>query len=842
MEMTVRLSEVDRTQTSMVGGKAANLGELTRVSGVVVPEGVCVTTDAFSALVAGSPEIGAAVDQLDLMSPVEDAGVAALCAQIRRLIEHAAIPRDLVAALSEFLAAGDEGAAWVVRSSATAEDMPSASFAGQHESYLGLHGIDAVLEAMRRCWASLFTERAATYRRRNGVGHRSTSMAVVVQRMVPANASGVMFTADPVSGDRTVVALEAGLGTGEAVVSGSVVPQGVKLRDGEIVERTENGRSILSDKEVRDLAGTGRRIEDHFGCPQDIEWCLRDGTFFIVQSRPITTLFPIPPRDDDKPHVYLSVGHQQMMTDALRPLGLSFWQMLAARPMHEAGGRLFVDVTEQLASRAGRAALLSMLNRDPLIRSAVDALLQRGFLATAPEQEAASKAPPPARATPPVSDPDPAIVGDLIAQSEVAVAEARRRLSGKSGNALFDVIAEDVAALKRQLTTPQSSQALMAGIEAMWWLNDHIAEWLGEAGIADTISQSVDNNITSRMGLDLLDVADTIRPHAQAVSFLRQFGNGSSLSDLTQVEGGSGALEAINGFLAKYGMRCAGEIDITRPRWREQPAAIVPMILANVDRFQPGEAKRRFDAGLARAQGAEQSVLQRLRALLDGEAKAARTKAVIDRMRAFIGYREYPKYGWMSRIDLHKEAMLGEAQHLVDRGVLERVDDIFFLRFDELREVVRTQQANHGLIAARRAEFAVYERLASPRVLTSDGESLFGNLKRDDLPANAMPGLAVSTGCVEGRARVVTDTAISDFEPGDILVTAYTDPSWTPLFMAVAGLVTEAGGQMSHGAVIAREYGLPAVVAVQDATRRIQDGQMIRVDGTSGVVTILPTE
>jgi pyruvate,water dikinase len=845
MEFTVGLQEINRGQISLVGGKAVNLGELTKVDGIIVPTGFCVTTHAFVASMAHSPDVAAAVDRLDALPAGNGAATAQLAASIRRLIKQATVAGAIVGSISEVVHKDAGNVAWAVRSSATAEDMPTASFAGQHESYLNLRGVDAILDAVRRCWASLFSDRAVIYRQRNGIEHRSSKMAVIVQHMVPADASGVMFTADPVSSDRSIVAIEACAGTGEALVSGAVVPQGLKLRDGEIIGATGDGHAILSDDKARELAGIGRRIEAHFGSPQDIEWCLFDDAFLIVQSRPITTLFPIPPRDDSERHVYLSVGHQQMMTDAIRPLGLSVWQMLAARPMHEAGGQLFVDITEQLASPASRTALMGALNRDPLIRSAVEELLARGFVADLGDQDASSGSPMPAplrvmSTISPEENLDPAIVADLIAQSEIAVTDAKQSLETKSGNELFDFIADDLAALKRQLANPVSMQALMTGINATWWLNDHLYEWLGETGIADVLSQSVDNNITSRMGLDLLDVADAIRPHADAVSFLRRVDASASLADLAQVNGGIETLEAINGYLVKYGMRCAGEIDITRTRWREQRAVLVPMILANIDRFQPGEAERRFEAGLTRANAAEEDVLRQLRALPDGAVKAAKTKDAIERMRAFIGYREYPKYGWVCRIDLHKQAMLREAQRLVDRAVLDRVDDIFYLRFDELREVVRTQRADRDLIIARRAEFAVHVRLAPPRVLTSDGELNFGRIERDDLPTNALSGLAVSAGSVEGRARVVADAATPDIEAGDILVTAYTDPSWTPLFLTVTGLVTEAGGQMSHGAVIAREYGLPAIVAVRDATRRIRDGQRIRVDGTNGLVTILP--
>lgn len=836
MQSIVSLGDVDRSHTALVGGKAANLGELSRIPGIAVPPGFCITTHAFDAHVGKAPDIAAAIERLE-REPHGAAGADAdPGAAIRALIEQVPVSGALVSAIAACLAEGGEGAAWAVRSSATAEDMPAASFAGQHASWLDVRGLDAVLAALRRCWASLFTARAVTYRQRNGIAHGGTAMAVVVQRMVPARASGVLFTADPVSGDRTVVAIEACAGSGDALAAGAVVPDSVRLRGDQVIGRTGRDRSLLSDDEARTLAMLGRRIERHFGQPQDIEWCALDGDFRIVQSRPITTLFPVPQRDDGQRHVYLSVGHQQMMTDAMKPLGLSFWQMLAARPMHEAGGRLFVDITAQLASPAGRKVLLATLNRDPLIKSAVHALLERGFVAALPEP-AVQPAPAPAPLSPVA--PDPALVGELIRASENAVAAARRRLAAASGNELFDLLAEDVAALKRQLTAPDSMRALMAGIDALWWLDDHLAAWLGERGLADILSQAVDHNVTSQMGLDLLDVADAVRDHPAAVSFLRRFDDGVLLSDLARVDGGRAALDAIERYLEQYGMRCAGEIDVTRPRWRERPVALVTMILANVDRFAPGEARRRVEAGLARARATEQDVLHRLRACPDGATKAAQAKDAIDRLRAFTGYREYPKYGWMCRLDLYKQAMLREAEGLVREGVLDRLDDIFFLRFDELRDVVRTRRAGRDRIAVRRAEFAAHERLVPPRVLTSDGEGLFGALECAGLPAGALAGLGVSAGIVEGRARIVTDMAAADIAPGDILVTTYTDPGWTPLFLAVAGLVTEAGGQMSHGAVIAREYGLPAVVAVQDATRRIREGQRIRLDGTHGVVTVL---
>jgi pyruvate,water dikinase len=286
-------------------------------------------------------------------------------------------------------------------------------------------------------------------------------------------------------------------------------------------------------------------------------------------------------------------------------------------------------------------------------------------------------------------------------------------------------------------------------------------------------------------------------------------------------------------------MRGPGEIDITRPRWREHPLMLVPMILANVKTFEPGAATRQFEQGRAEAARKEAELLARLRALPDGERKAEETKRMIDRLRAFAGYREHPKYAMVSRYFVYKRALMQEAERLVQAGAIDEREDIFFLRFDELEEVMRTHSVDQQLVRARRDAFRSYESLTPPRVLTSEGEMLSGSYRRSGLPAGALVGLAVSSGIVQGRARVVLDMAEAKLAPGDILVTAYTDPSWTPLFVAISGLVTEVGGLMTHGAVIAREYGLPAVVGVENATRLIRDGDFIRVNGTEGWVLVI---
>ncbi|MCX4673289.1 phosphoenolpyruvate synthase [Streptomyces sp. NBC_01381] len=861
------LQEVDETQVAVVGGKGAHLGELSRVDGIRVPSGFCVTTDAFRRIVAEAPSIGERLDQLSRLDPDDREGIRTLSAQIRRIIEGIAVPGDLAAAITGALGRLGEQAACAVRSSATAEDLPTASFAGQQDSYLNVVGPAAILQHVSRCWASLFTERAVTYRRRNGIDHRAVRMAVVVQQMVFPDASGILFTADPVTGNRKVATVEAGFGLGEALVSGLVNPDVFKVQDGAVVAKAiaakqravralpaggtqevaidppRQERPALTDAQIVWLVQLGRRIEAHFGRPQDIEWCLVDDGFQIVQSRPITTLFPIPvPQGGDQEnHVYVSVGHQQMMTDPMKPLGFSMWQLTAMVPMHEAAGRLFVDVTRRLASPASRAALLDVIGRgDPLIKDALETVLDRDdFIPTLPD---AGPGGPPVGGPPAPAETDPAIVTELIERSRASIAALERGIRTKSGPALFDFLLEAFEEHKRILSDPLNFQAIMAGMEATWWLNDQLQEWLGEKNAADTLTLSAPDNITSEMGLALLDVADVIRPHPEVVAFLQGVEDEGFLDELAKLAGGGAeARDAIESYLERYGMRCVGEIDITRPRWREHPTTLVPVILDNVRNFEPGAAERRFELGRQKAREKEQDVLSRLRALPDGEQKADETKRMIDRVRNFIGYREYPKYGIVSRYFLYKQALLEEAERLVQAGVFSEKEDIFYLTFQELHDVVRSNQdqVDDRLIKERKEAFRSYHALIPPRVLTSDGEAVTGAYRRDDVPAGALIGLPVSAGTVEGRARVILDMADADLEAGDILVTTYTDPSWSPLFVGVAGLVTEVGGLMTHGAVIAREYGLPAVVGVEQATRLIRDGQRIRVHGTDGYVEIV---
>lgn len=861
--------DIDSTKLPVVGGKGANLGELDRIKGIQVPDGFCITTEAFKRIIDEAPSVSELLDRLSLLKMEDRGQINELGASLRKTIEETTIPPDIREEITRRLSGSGRNSAYAVRSSATAEDLPTASFAGQQDTYLNIIGEEAILQHISRCWASLFTDRAVIYRMQNGFDHRKVRLSVVVQQMVFPQAAGILFTSDPVTGNRKVSSIDAGFGLGEALVSGIVNADVYKASEGRItnkkiatkklaihalpdggtkkqeIDPVQQNRQVLTDEQILELERIGRKIEAHFGGPQDIEWCLvGDGSdghlIYVVQSRPITTLYPIPARpeaSDPGNYVYVSVGHQQMMTDPMKPLGLSFFLLTTRASMYQAGGRLFVDITPMLASSDGRRSLMATLGKsDPLLKNALTTVMEREG-GEVPEPAADDKsALPPGLQGP--FDNDPAVVAELIRNSEASLKELKQNIRSISGPALFDFIREDMQQ-RKTVFDPRSIGMIMAAMNASFWLNEKMNEWLGEKNAADTLAQSVPNNVTSEMGLALLDVADVIRPYPEVIDYLQQVKEDSPGEDMLKLNGGKEAHDAIYAFLDKYGMRCSGEIDITRTRWSEKPALLIPMILGNVRNFKPGAGKQKFDQGLQEALKKEQELLDRLKQLPDGEQKAEEGKRMIDIVRNFSGYREYPKYSIVSRYFVYRQALLREAEQLVQAGVLHEREDVYYLTFDEFQEVVRSHRADQLMIDQRKEEFRTFEKLTPPRMITSDGEVITGRYRREDLPEGAIVGLAVSSGVIEGRARVILDMEDADLEEGDVLVTAFTDPSWTPLFVSIRGLVTEVGGLMTHGAVIAREYGLPAVVGVEHATRLIKDGQRIRVNGTDGYVELL---
>jgi phosphoenolpyruvate synthase/pyruvate phosphate dikinase len=867
--------EIDKTKLMVVGGKGANLGELSRIEGIRVPEGFCVTTEAYKRIIGQVSEFGALLDQLSQLRADERQKIAEISGKIRRGIERISIDRDIEEEITHYLLKLGEKNAYAVRSSATAEDLPMTSFAGQQDTYLNIIGKDAILKHISKCWASLFTDRAVTYRIQNGFDHRKVYLSVVIQQMVFPQAAGILFTADPVTANRKVLSIDASFGLGEALVSGLVNADIYKVREGRIVDKKISAKKLaifalaeggteqreiaserqncptLTDEQILQLERMGRKIEAYFSCPQDIEWCLADNTFLIVQSRPITTLYPLPTVEDEKNRVYLSFGHRQMMTEAIKPLAISMFKALFKHfgftQMYEAGGRLFIDVSGDLTSPITAKLFIKSVDK-------VDILMQNALYKVVKDKEF-MKTLPHGKTTIGLNSGmltwvfqaiknywknDAGVVTRLMTKNETLLKELEKKAVGLTGDALFDFILDGVAQMKHSVSDGYG--VVFAGAYAADWLNKNMLKWLGEKNAAAALSQSVDNNVTSEMGLELLDVADVVRQYPAVQEYFEHAKDETFFADLAKLPGGDAVSIALQAYLKKYGMRCSGEIDMTRPRWSEQPTALIPMILSDIKNFAPNAHNSKFEQGKQEAQQKEQDLLSRLEQLPSGKRKVKRTKKAISVLRNFAGYREYNKYVLVWYYWIIKQTLLNEAGKLVRMGIIHEKEDIYYLFIEELQEAVRTSQLDYSIVTKRKADYAVYEKLTPPRVMTSEGEIITGEYDTGHIPEGALPGVPVSAGIVEGRARVVLRMEDARIEPGDILITKFTDPSWTPVFVSIKGLVTEVGGMMTHGAVVAREYGLPAVVSVENVTQLIQDGQRIRVNGTDGYVEILNGE
>lgn len=870
-------SEINKLSLPLVGGKGANLGELCRIPEINMPAGFCVTTQAYTDFVNTSEDFAGLLETLQTIDAESLETIKAVGYRIRTHLESLEISSQIRQEIIQAWQKTGSPYAYAIRSSATAEDLPGASFAGQQDTYLNIKGESELLVHVRKCWASLFTDRAIAYRAKNGFDHHKVSLSVVVQQMVFPEVSGVMFTADPVTANRKVVSIDAAFGLGEALVSGLVNADLYKVRGEKLVKRQiaakklaiyplvdggtgereiplqQQSNQALADDDILALARVGRLIEEHFGCPQDIEWGYVDGKLYILQSRPITTLYPLPEVPNAVPGVFISFGHVQMMTDTIKPLGMSIWEKTMAAvdsrwvPV-SAGGRLYIDITDSLASWLGRKTAPAMYSKsDTLLNSAIaEVIRRRDFIATLkPHKRVASaqsytrkSVAAIVRATfemlfrEKIEAPNmEAIAGKVIGelQSDMARRSGRERLEFIAGHFSkgFEIFMEGIG-------RPVFA-AWMASMLIGWLAH----RWLGEPSPLDELTKSAPGNVSTEMGLELGDLADVIRPYPAALNYMKEANDATFLDGLGRVEGGAVIQPAFASFLAKYGMRCPGEIDITRARWREKPTQLVPSIISHIQSAEPGEHRRKFAQGKVDAEQAAQRLLQRLQQKLGGSFKARMMGKLIRTYREFIGLREYPKYLLVSLLDQYKRAIMEEAERLVELGAVDRAEDVFYLTLEELTDAITIGRVDRGKITALKEKYAEFEKLKPPRVLTSEGEALFGSYAPRELPEGALAGTPVSSGVVEGRARVITKLEEANLEKGDILVVPFTDPGWTPLFVSASGLVTEIGGLMTHGAVVAREYGIPAVVGVDDATHKIHDGQIIRVDGTQGFIEIL---
>ncbi|MEZ4710278.1 MAG: phosphoenolpyruvate synthase [Caldilineaceae bacterium] len=870
-----------------VGGKGANLGEMTR-AGFPVPPGFCVTTSAFRRFVENCADMDKLYGALDAVRADDLDRARAVGEQVRSQLANVPIPPDVADAVLGAWRDQGENDAYAVRSSATAEDLPDASFAGQQDTYLNIRGADALLENVRRCWISLFTDRAILYRVQNHFDHRDVLLSVVVQRMVLPQVSGILFTADPVSGNRCITTIDASYGLGEALVSGIVSADLYKvdkrlLREvdaiiadkqlairplpaGGTVQETLTGPArtarVLTAEQAIALTQIGNRIESHYGKPQDIEWALADDDFYIVQSRPITSLYPLPAPQptDGAPHFYMSFSHAQVMTDPMPPMGLSVWRLLfpfgkeaepeAYNPLvTHAGGRLYVDMGPMLARALPRRIVPTMLeNADPLIAAAIKQLLTR------PEFRVEKMKPQRASVHNLARWLRPLLfnaVANLFWRKPEGRAAAVNRWSDDFAGRIVKKLtaaqrgADRIAAARTVLgqammdVLPELAPNIAAGFMARALLARLLGNRVVSADI-DALFRGLSGNVTTDMDLEVGDLADVARRSPALVDYLTSTPADQIWSGVRQIEGGADFLTALERFLDRYGMRGASEIDITRKRWRDDPTPLLQVIVGNLRQPTAGAHRAQHAAMTAEGEAAANRLVAAAAGGLFGPMRQRIVRRLTRVLRNLMAVREHPKFLLIQVLGEVRIAILEAGAILQKQQRLAQIEDVWFLDLNELIDVLHDPSDDpRPRVAQRQADHARFWSMKPPRVMTSDGEIITVTISRDDLPEGALAGNPVSAGVVEGVAHVVTDPHTQVLSPGEILVAPFTDPGWTPLFINAAGLVMEVGGMMTHGSVVAREYGIPAVVGVLDATRRIETGQRIRVHGDQGYVEIL---
>ncbi|MHB1416029.1 MAG: PEP/pyruvate-binding domain-containing protein [Chloroflexota bacterium] len=881
----VPLGELDHSAVAIAGGKAANLGELRR-AGFAVPDGFCVTTLAYNRLLEAAGLRPRLAGLLSELAADGDDVLPRVGAAIRDLFYRAEVPAEIATQIAE--AAQALGSpALAVRSSATAEDLPEASFAGQQETYLNVSGPKALREAVRRCWASLWTDRAIAYRQRNGIAHEGVALAVVCQEMVAAEVAGVLFTANPVSGRRLEVVIDASLGLGEAVVGGLVSPDNyvVDKQDLRITARRVSAKNVqvvasprggtaqapveatraqmpaLPDEAIHELARTAIAVEQHYGQPQDVEWAFAAGKLYILQSRPITSLFPAPPpRPDGQYRIYMSLNTAQGMLEPFTPLGGSTLATLAnevfvgeqsdRKVLVELGGRIYADVTDLLRNRLGRHLPTAFFPEiEPVMARILVTLLADPRLGPYPESSRHVAFRLLRRGWPSLRRFFWSIMRNLLDP-----ARARRRVD--------EVMIPYLRNLREEVRRPVplggqadvARRAFRGGLGALLFPNllplvvPGVASYkqaemiVRRLGLSEelywTARQGLPYNRTTLMDLDLWALARQAQDDTESSALLR--GEEPSALAARYREGSlPGVLQqGMGDFLARYGHRGVREIDIGIPRWAEEPTYLFAVLRGYVDLPEEGAPDHHFAAQVAAGERAARELVAQARKQPGGFVQAKRLGFFLGRFRQLGGLRETPKFLITWLFQALREMMLAAGDQLVAQGRLERREDVFFLHFTELGRLGQDDLPVAQLVAERKREYErELKRPRAPRVVTSEGEAFYGEPLAAD--GGGLVGAGASPGVVRGRARVIRDPLGAKLAAGEILVAPSTDPAWTPLFLAAGGLVMEAGGAMSHGSIVAREYGIPAVVGLPEATTRIADGREIEVDGNRGVVRLI---
>ncbi|KYK34472.1 MAG: hypothetical protein AYK19_12105 [Theionarchaea archaeon DG-70-1] len=849
------LQNVSQEDFTSAGGKGANLGEMIQ-AGLPVPHGFVVLTSAYHDFVKTNrlqEEIDQIVEHLraDDMTALQEASEA-----ITELFEQSIIPDTIVSEITS-LYEQLEGEPVAVRSSATAEDLPGTSFAGQYNTYLNVTGPDDVCKAVRRCWASLWNARAISYRLTQGIPH-DVAFAVIVQEFIDGEKAGILFTANPVNGRRDQMVINASWGLGEAIVSGTVSPdQWVVEKSGTIAEthiskkevmtvRKKGGTStvetpqdlqeapVLTQTDILALSSLAQKTESYFNSPQDIEWVFDQGKFYLVQTRPITSLFPVlqPEPDPEKGlRVYMSLNFAgQGITEPLTPMGVEAFRLLyygfsviawgpRARKYPDwvkvAAGRVYLDLTDLVGTTTGNMFVESIAGKDPVTGQALNQFLERNKDLFVKK----GRLKIPLRLILLV----PRLVGLIlygmvnpqkVRKKMVAAAEKEINQLEKAAATLQGVEERlqfiEEAAVKVMVMMVEQSTTFSVGFIALERAEKLIEDWLGDAAVLDPVRQSLPYNPTTEMSMALLEISQKFKER----------GIEPSPDD-----------PAVIDFLKRFGHRAVLEVDMGLPRWREDPSYVID-ILNLYREGDPSKKIEKFHEGAVRAEETIKDIGLQVR-----QRKSRVNAWVINHLlhcfREIAGLRERPKFDLVRSFSIFRSVLHDVGEELVSQGRLDTADDIFFVTFsdiesgDNLRPVVLTNRDEY---------YRELERKLVPRLMTSTGESIYTVREQEEAK---LVGIPVSPGVYEGRVRIIHHPKGAQLEPGEVLVTRSTDPAWTPLFINAGALIMETGGPISHGSIVAREYGIPAVANVAEATTRLETGQHIRVNGVSGEIVVL---
>jgi rifampicin phosphotransferase len=820
--LVTRIDAVGRDDLELAGGKGANLGELTR-AGFPVPDGFIVSTEAYATVV----EEAALADVITAGLAARDDG-----ATIRAAFENVTIPDGLTAAI--IAAYTDLGHGPVaVRSSATAEDLAGAAFAGQQDTYLNVSGDAAVLDAVRRCWGSLWTERAIAYRRRQQIGSVNLRIAVVVQLMVEAEFAGVMFTANPVTGARDEVVVDATLGLGEAVVSGLVTPdhyvldsqggvrehtqgqQEVVIRSaagGGVTHDTEAGTrpATLPDPVLTELAALGRSVTAHFGTPQDIEWAYAAGRIWLVQARPMTALPPPPLK----------------LSRAQRKIGLQLLDYMSVRPYP-------LDMTAWIKPGIG-LMVERMLSEIAGIR--VD--IMKAF----PERDGVVERLVPPKPRPTTATPIAlARIPSRIRRYDPA------RWTEDVRYQQFEQAFSKLAALDpRTLSWAELFQMVRRTLVATDLITDLRVDYLPRVGY-DLLRLRVALSIlglrelfgllivggrtrTEDANRALEGLASQVRADPALRDAFNQLDPPTLRARLDEDPEFAGFRSALDDFLAEYGQReTVSPLVMSAPTWSDDPALPLGVIKVLLEERPQTPATRP-------SAEAERRLLDHR--LLRSPQRRAAVLHLVEAARAGVAFREDSHFYATRAIPMLRRTLLEAGRRLAAAGVLPKAEEVFHLRLAELEALTEPDglsavEADRmrrvaAARAARRAELAGVPMIAAANLLEPAAAG------KDAL----VSGVPASGGRATGPARVIREPAeFGTMRSGDVLVCPNTNPAWTPLFQRAVAVVVDSGGVGSHAAIVAREYGIPAVMGTGSATRVLTDGQRITVDGDSGRVT-----